>query len=160
MKHVRLEAKTSSFRPPKSLGKYDAAVTVGHLKAHLTGNVYQYVNNACHRIVNKDRKALAEDPAAVAGNLSKLEEAKQALEDAEAAVASAIEEREKKLARVFIEMEAAGDEGHFAERKRRQTEIAVLRDDQLDVLVPLREDVNMQDALVLMAKEADEAFAL
>ncbi|KAL9038486.1 MAG: hypothetical protein Q9180_003107, partial [Flavoplaca navasiana] len=73
MKHVRLEAKSSSFEPAKGFVKAGAGVTVGHLKAHLTGNVYQDVQNAWNRIVDKDRRGLAAEAEADRNALGGLE---------------------------------------------------------------------------------------
>ncbi|KAL9635328.1 MAG: hypothetical protein Q9204_002665 [Flavoplaca sp. TL-2023a] len=88
---------------------------------------------------------------------NKLEVAEQALQDAKEQAASAIQEKEEDLAKMVKEMEAAGDEGRFAEEKRRLAEIAALKEDQLDVLRHLEEEVTFQKTMELMADEEDNA---
>lgn len=76
--------------------------------------------------VAEDHSTVAENLTADLGNLSALGEAQRALSDTETQAASAIQEKEEELARVFSEMAAVGDEGRFAESKWRRTEIAGL----------------------------------
>ncbi|KAI4230601.1 MAG: hypothetical protein LQ349_006162 [Xanthoria aureola] len=73
MKYVRLEGNHSSFEPAKGYVQAGAAVIVGHLKAHLTGNVYQDVESAWNRIVAKDRRGLAAEAEAERKSLGGLE---------------------------------------------------------------------------------------
>ena len=73
MKYVRLEGGPTSFEPAKGYVQAGAVVIVGHLKAHLTGNVYQDVQSVWNRIVAKDQRGLAAEAEAERKSLGRLE---------------------------------------------------------------------------------------
>lgn len=95
-----------------------------------------------------------EGPSAAA---SRVEAAKEALEDAKGQAAVAVEDKEEDMAKVLKEMEAAGDEGRFAEEKRRLAEISTLKAEHSEMLRHLEEQVNLEENMRLMEEEERNA---